>query len=163
MFNCINIYSPHNDVKKRHVWRQIEEIMAKIEDELCIIMGDFNSVLAKSDRINCSYRNTDTENFLKFMNNNVLTDIPLSNGSFTWFGLAGKYSKLDRALASTNWFKLDNWKLEGRSRKSSDHTPILLSAASINWGKKPVKIFNAWIQDEEVHGLVRKRWAEYQT
>lgn len=145
--NCFNIYGPQEIDGKNQVWDQLSALLAKFAREPSSIVGDFNRVLSDEERLNCVYRRSDSMKFLSFLNNNDLGDISPSNFKYSWFVPAGKCSKIDRALVNNEWFKLAGWKLEGKSRKSSDHVPLLLSAGLQNWGQKPFRVCNVWLED----------------
>lgn len=49
---------------------------------------------------------------------------------------------------------------EGLKRKVSDHAAIVLKEEVKNWGPKPFKFLNCWLEDEELRSLVEKEWKE---
>ncbi|KAK1397860.1 hypothetical protein POM88_007723 [Heracleum sosnowskyi] len=76
-------------------------------------------------------------------------DLEPQNSTFTWFGKDGKRSKLDRFLLDSVWFSKCQWKVHALGRKHSDHKALILSVEEKNWGGKPFKFFNWWLQEPE--------------
>lgn len=72
----------------------------------------------------------------------------------------GKCSRLDRALISPEWMSQAQWELKGLGRKSLDHSAIWLIRKSVDWGPKPFKVFNIWLENEEFKGAVKNYWED---
>ncbi|KAK2662620.1 hypothetical protein Ddye_001194 [Dipteronia dyeriana] len=47
---------------------------------------------------------------------------------------------------------------KGLCRSLSDHNPILLGEAEKNWGPKPFRFLNSWLECKEMMGNVRDTW-----
>ncbi|KAI5436841.1 hypothetical protein KIW84_023097 [Lathyrus oleraceus] len=62
-----------------------------------------------------------------------LVDLPLYGGKFTQHKYVG-------------------------CREISDHSPIWLKGSVRNWGPKPFKFFNAWVDHKEFLPFVSKSW-----
>lgn len=45
------------------------------------------------------------------------------------------------------------------SRKHSDHKPILLNLDHLEWGPKPFKASNWWLQEKSITPLLEDFWA----
>ncbi|KAH1229061.1 hypothetical protein GmHk_10G028908 [Glycine max] len=82
---------------------------------------------------------------------------------FTWFRPNGSaMSKLDRFFLSENW--LVQWPDTTQfvlDRNFSDHCPILLRSKIIDWGPKPFKIMDWWMQDKGFQNMVALKWSNY--
>lgn len=85
-------------------------------------------------------------------------DVSHSNGIFTWFGTNSKKSRLDRALINVEWNLTGPWVTKGLERRNSDHRPILLSCESSNWGPRPFRIFNCWLENEKLIHTLESEW-----
>lgn len=125
----------------------------KIEDQPLCIMGDFNSIRRKEDRMNCAYQKRDTSHFNSFMETTGMIEIEGTH-SFTWYGPNKRKSKLDRVVVNTTWLNLQVWKLTINHRRHSDHCPLLLHGDDINWGSKHFKAFDDWQKKKEVISLI---------
>lgn len=68
-----------------------------------------------------------------------------------------KFSKLDRFLVSLefkqNWEDLSVIALD---RKRSDHCPIMLRDKVIDYRPKPFRVYDVWLEDEEIEVIVRR-------
>lgn len=122
--------------------------------------GDFNCIKRESEASNCSYRKRDTENFTEFINHNALWEVALVNQQFTWFSKRGIGSKLDRVLVNDKWIDKQKWKVKGTSRKSSDHSALVLFSEKLEWGPIPVKIFDHWYGNEKCKSMIRDSFGE---
>lgn len=100
-----------------------------------------------TDREGCDYKQLDTMEFDSFISSNELLDVPIVNSRFTWYGPANKKSHLNRDLLSEGWFNRADWSFRALMRKNSDHKPLVLQCRRLNWGPKPFKFFNCWLED----------------
>ncbi|XP_071718081.1 uncharacterized protein [Rutidosis leptorrhynchoides] len=148
--NIINVHGPHDDAKKVLFW---DALSSKLQDndESCILCGDFNDVRVESDRFNCEFIEYRARRFNDFIADNRLIDIPLGGRNFTRVSDDGiKFSKLDRFLVNENFHNLwSDLTAVVLDRHLSDHCPILLKDEDRNFGPKPFKLFDAWL-DEDV-------------
>lgn len=85
-------------------------------------------------------------------------DILPLNYSYTWFGPGGKYSHIDRAVVNFKWFTSTRWILEGRGPKTWDHSALLLRTDNTNFGRKPFRFFNAWLQEDGFSSMIIDKW-----
>lgn len=81
--------------------------------------------------------------------------MPLSASKYTWYGR--KKSRIDRAIINQEWNEGLQWHLISLSRKYSDHRPLLFLTKMVNWGSKPFKAFNIWIQNEKLGSLINEQ------
>ncbi|GKV44307.1 hypothetical protein SLEP1_g51499 [Rubroshorea leprosula] len=92
--------------------------------------------------------------------NTGLIDLPLVGRRFTWYNSNGKYmSRIDRFLLTEEWIlKWGDMKQWGLNRTVSDHCPILLKNEKMDWGPKPFKFFDAWLDQPGCKEFIRKVW-----
>ncbi|XP_016747583.1 uncharacterized protein [Gossypium hirsutum] len=70
-----------------------------------------------------------------------------------------KKSRLNRFLLEEYWLiKIKDIQQLGLKRSVSDHIPILLADAEIDWGPRPFKFINGWLKIEGCAGLIEKEW-----
>nr|KYP65076.1 hypothetical protein KK1_019694 [Cajanus cajan] len=104
----------------------------------------------------------DREEFNSFILDMELEDIQVVGRKFTWYRPNGMArSKLDRFLISNGWATA--WPGSTQfilSRNVSDHCPILLKVANLEWGPKPFRSLDCWFQDKNFMEFVRKAWSE---
>ncbi|GKV35410.1 hypothetical protein SLEP1_g43679 [Rubroshorea leprosula] len=73
-------------------------------------------------------------------------------------------SRIDKFLLSEGW--LSKWcdtKQWGLTRTVSDHCPIMLKVNKMNWGPKPFKFFDAWLDDQGCRELISEVWNNEKT
>ncbi|XP_071687435.1 uncharacterized protein [Rutidosis leptorrhynchoides] len=157
--NFLNIHGPHDDAGKVRLWESLSKILG-VEDEAWILCGDFNEVREEVDRLNCEFIEYLAKRFNDFISNNQLMEIPLGGRNFTRISDDGlKFSKIDRFLCTEKFFSL--WKDVSAvtlERKISDHCPIMLKDEGKNFGPKPFKIFDAWLDEVGIEDVICKAW-----
>ncbi|XP_071740127.1 uncharacterized protein [Rutidosis leptorrhynchoides] len=98
--------------------------------------------------------------FNDFITNSSLIEIPLGGRNFTQVSEDGiKFSKLDRFLV--NQIFIDMWKdlmALALDRQYSDHCLIILKDEDRNFGPKPFRIFNVWLEDDEAESIITNAW-----
>lgn len=102
----------------------------------------------------------DNDKFQSFIDELDLIDLPVLGKRFTWLRSDGSaISRLDRFLisdASVNlWNPTAQW--VGR-RDVSDHCPIMLKGEILNWGPKPFRFNNCWLEHSEFLAPVENCW-----
>ncbi|XP_071712859.1 uncharacterized protein [Rutidosis leptorrhynchoides] len=142
-----NIYGPHYDQGKRRMWDSLDNLLAAISEDELVFSGDFNEVRELSKRLNCIYMDYRARHFNEFIADNHLIEIPLCGRKFTRISDDGiKMSKLDRFLVSEKF--CNSWEdqsVVALERRDSDHRPLVLRDKFINFGLKPIKVFDAWL------------------
>ncbi|GKU90798.1 hypothetical protein SLEP1_g4749 [Rubroshorea leprosula] len=127
-------------------------------------MGDFNTIRKAEERKGSSGVTRDMREFDSFIQAMKLVDIPLVGRKFTWYQARGNYmSRIDRFLLSEGW--LSKWgeaRQWGLRRTVSDHCPILLKHHTIEWGPKPFRFFDSWLEQEGCSKLIKEVWNDTQ-
>ncbi|XP_071708027.1 uncharacterized protein [Rutidosis leptorrhynchoides] len=163
--NVINVYGPHDDQNKQKLWDCLSKLLEHHDvdnDVAWLLCGDFNEVREQGERFNCEFLEYRAKRFNDFINNSCLIEIPLGGRSFTRVSDDGlKFSKLDRFLVSgkfcIEWGNLMAIALE---REHSDHCPIVLKDEDINFGPKPFKMFDAWLDEKDIDEVIIDAWKE---
>jgi hypothetical protein len=132
---------------------------------LWCIMGDFNSVRECDERrglggVSSGGLSSEMTAFNSFLVDLELVDMPLVGRAFTWFHPNGvTMSRLDRLLISNSWFDVwgspNVWVL---TRDVADHCPLLLKYSSSDWGPKPFRFNNFWLQNSTFKDIVLNTW-----
>ncbi|XP_071694268.1 uncharacterized protein [Rutidosis leptorrhynchoides] len=161
IMNIVNIYGPHDDTKKQRLWDSLAYLIG-CRDEAWVCCGDFNEVRDQSEWLNCVFVESRARRFNDFIASSNLIDIPLGGRLFTRVSDDGiKYSKIDRFLVNEIFLDLwDNLSAIIMDRTKSDHCPILLKDDDKNFGPKPFKVFDAWLDDVECEKIVTECWLE---
>ncbi|XP_071741347.1 uncharacterized protein [Rutidosis leptorrhynchoides] len=155
----VNVYGPHDDAGKIRLWDSLDLVMRNLDTSwlLCV---DFNEVRDEEERFNSIFIPNRASRFNNFITNNELVEIPLGGRRFTRICDNGiKMSKLDRFLAFEKFLNLwDDLSALVLDRKFSDHCPILLRDKYIDFGPKPLKFFNEWLNDDGVDKVIKDAW-----
>ncbi|XP_071687533.1 uncharacterized protein [Rutidosis leptorrhynchoides] len=158
-FNIVNVYGPHDDNNKKSLWNSLHNLI-DASDEAWLLCGDFNEVRNQNERLNCDFIDHRARLFNDFITINSLIEIPLGGRNFTRVSDDGtKFSKIDCFLVNQSFVNL--WKdltAIALDRQHSDHCPIVLKDEDRNFGPKPFKIFDAWLDDEEIESVIRDAW-----
>ncbi|GKG41083.1 RNA-directed DNA polymerase, eukaryota, partial [Tanacetum coccineum] len=67
-----------------------------------------------------------------------------------------KFSKLDRFFVTTEFN--DMWDNLSVDRRLSDHCPIVLKDMELDFGPKPFRVFDMWLDDDEIDNVFRLAW-----
>ncbi|XP_071712577.1 uncharacterized protein [Rutidosis leptorrhynchoides] len=155
----VNVYGPHNTAKKKLMWESLENLL-NFKDMPWLLCGDFNEVRDLDERLNCDFNKPWSDMFNDFINKCCLIEIPLGGQKFTRISGDGlKFSKLDRFLISSKFHNI--WPTlfaNTLDRFTSDHCPIILRDRIIDFGPKPIRVFNAWLDDKGSVEVISNAW-----
>ncbi|KAE8683472.1 hypothetical protein F3Y22_tig00111208pilonHSYRG00305 [Hibiscus syriacus] len=111
--------------KRKAFWRDLSTIQV-VSGTPWIRGGDFNAIIARTEKKSGTRRGSGCKLFQDFLLNNNLSDSGFKGPLFTW-NRGGTYERLDRVVAINHWIastpKLTVFHL---LRLKSDHRPILL-------------------------------------
>ncbi|MCH81419.1 LINE-1 reverse transcriptase like, partial [Trifolium medium] len=159
----VNVYAPSSSSGKRKLWQALLEFKLNNEKGEWCLGGDFNAVLKVGERKGSSslYRQAERWEFNQFVEGMDVIDIPVTGKKFTWFSADGKtMSRLDRFLLSEGF--IEKGGVTGQwigDRDISDHCPIWLLCSKLDWGPKPFKFNNCWLDHAEFKPFVEKLWS----
>ncbi|GKV29753.1 hypothetical protein SLEP1_g38652 [Rubroshorea leprosula] len=155
----INIYSPCQLAGKRALWEDLQKLIINKGGKWCLA-GDFNAVRKIEERAGSREVTREMKEFDEFIQNTGLIDLPLVGRRYTWYNSNGKYmSRIDRFLLTEEWIlKWCDMKQWGLNRFVSDHCPILLKNEKMDWGPKPFKFFDAWLDQPGCKEIIREVW-----
>ncbi|MCI23116.1 transposon TX1 putative protein, partial [Trifolium medium] len=106
--------------------------------------------------------NVEMRDFGGFIDESELDDLPLLGRRFTWYHANGvAMSRIDRILVSTEWLELwgacSVWVCP---RDVSDHCPLVLKNANNDWGPKPFRFNNNWLEHKNFKTVVEECWRD---
>nr|GEZ08411.1 RNA-directed DNA polymerase, eukaryota [Tanacetum cinerariifolium] len=125
-----------------------------------MVMGDFNEVRSVEDRFGSEFNAQSANEFNSFISNLGLAEIHLEGYSFTWsLQSAKKMSKLDQFFVSDSLLSLFPH-LSGicLDRHLSNHRPILLREAVIDYGPSPFWVYHSWFNFQDFDKMVLETW-----
>ncbi|XP_068461581.1 uncharacterized protein [Phaseolus vulgaris] len=138
--NClcviVNVYAACSNSDKAVMWDALSTIKSYSQNEVWCCCGDFNAVRIMEERKGVrglSSQKKEIKDFNKFIDRNVLVELPLVGKKFTWYKADGSAkSRLDRFLVSLEW--LQRWPTSKQyvlEREVSDHCAIVAKS----WAK----------------------------
>nr|KAJ0217194.1 hypothetical protein LSAT_V11C300153710 [Lactuca sativa] len=150
-----NVCGPHSIPEKRTLWENLSKIMNKNQGNW-IIFGDFNVVRHSDERINSQFCHFIARDFNQFIHEAALHDVKMGGHRFTYFCRHElKLSKLDRFLVCSNFLDIfPNTSVTALPTELSDHCPLLLSTNYVDFGPRPFRFFNGWMQREDFNMVV---------
>ncbi|GKV45492.1 hypothetical protein SLEP1_g52564 [Rubroshorea leprosula] len=155
----LNIYSSCHLEEKRALWKELLMLITSRKGNWCL-GGDFNAARKVGDRVGCRGTTREMREFNSFIQDAGLVDLPLVGRRYTWHSANGQHrSRIDKFLLSDDWLK--NWsdlKQWGLGRTVSDHCPLLLKNEKVDWGPKPFKFFDAWLEYPDCKQLISQVW-----
>lgn len=135
---------------KKAMWSDILMSKRGFGGQAWCIVGDFNAVQNRSERRGASMAQHGSEcaDFQEFIDDLNLIDLPMLENHFTWFKHDGSsMSRLDKFLLSEGWINMWGTAAQWVGRRDvSDHCPIMLKGKCLNWGPKPFRFNNCWLQ-----------------
>ncbi|XP_071695873.1 uncharacterized protein [Rutidosis leptorrhynchoides] len=160
--NIVNVYGPHEDAKKLLLWNSLSKLIENDPNDAWVLCGDFNEVRDESERLNSEFIESRARRFNTFILNNNLVDIPMGGRKFKRVCDNGiKFSKIDRFLVLQTFLSLwNNLSVVAMERLTSDHCPVVLKDDDKDFGPKPFKIFDFWMDDPEFKEILSQSWNE---
>ncbi|XP_021990938.1 uncharacterized protein LOC110887669 [Helianthus annuus] len=150
----VNVYCPQRLQDKRRVWELMKSVKSD-GDGLWIVAGDFNSVRDCAERRNSNFDLADSNAFNEFVEDAELYEFGLKGRKFTYLA-NNKLSRIDRIFVDWTFYnKWPNAEYRVLDRDGSDHFPLLLKIGSSNFGAKPFKFFNSWLEREGFDDVVK--------
>ncbi|GKB70919.1 RNA-directed DNA polymerase, eukaryota, reverse transcriptase zinc-binding domain protein, partial [Tanacetum coccineum] len=161
-FQCfmVNVYAPQEDRNKVALWNSILEFKENHPGHY-VVFGDFNAVRYASERIGTLFNSSSAYAFNQFIANGTLWEFPNGGHLFTRINRRGdKLSKLDRFFITEASIP----HLRGHSAMVldshiSDHRPVTLKAANVDFGPTPFKFYNSWLLDSDLCTIISDFWS----
>lgn len=155
----VNVYGPQSDNKKVALWDRLIGLINGTSALWCVFR-DFNATRKQDDRLNCNTYEKEMEDFNNFIDVANLMEVPLGGKRYTRFSDdETKFSKLDRFLVSEGfknaWGNLCSVALD---RFLSDHFPVVLKDKDVDFGPKPFRVFDFWLEENDIGNVVENAW-----
>ncbi|GKC98109.1 RNA-directed DNA polymerase, eukaryota [Tanacetum coccineum] len=157
----VNVYGPHPSNQKGALWKRLEELINSNDGAWCLL-GDFNEVRNLDDRLNTQFHARDSDEFNTFIANTRMVEVPMGGRRFTRVREDGmKFSKLDRFLISEEFKQMwGNLAAVALDRKLSDHCPIVLKYIDVDFGPRPFRSLDMWLNELDIEQVVAEAWAK---
>jgi exonuclease III len=159
----VNVYSKCELAAKKRLWRNISMCKGGFGSGAWCVVGDFNAVRRPEERRGVresSQLNVEMREFDSFIEGLELNELPLLGRRFTWYHANGvAMSRIDRGLISSEWEDLlGPCSLWVWPRDISDHCPVMLKYGENDWGPKPFRFNNYWLENRNFNKVVEERW-----
>ncbi|GKV30583.1 hypothetical protein SLEP1_g39383 [Rubroshorea leprosula] len=160
----INVYSSCDKQEKRIFWGELLDLIKANGGGNWCVGGDFNAIRDQEERSGRYIDAANMRGFNDFILGVGLEEIPMVGRKFTWYKPDGTtMSKLDRFLFSTKFLiNFLNLSLRALNRDLSNHCPILLKSLNTDWGPKPFRSLNCWMNHEGFDVFVHDKWRSFE-
>ena len=162
----VNVYATCILRDKKILWEELTSVKEALQVPVWCLCGDFNVVRSRCERKGIRVgvdSSSEIVGFNSFIENNMLFDLPIVGKNFTWFKPNGTAkSRIDRVLVSEEW--LVRWPMSKQyvqSREVSDHCAIVVKDVQKDWGPKPFRSLDIWLQERSFCGMVKDFWLAY--
>nr|XP_016468656.1 PREDICTED: uncharacterized protein LOC107791160 [Nicotiana tabacum] len=162
-FNVTLVYGFNKQAARRKLWEDINQIGTQMDGPWAV-MGDFNCVLNKEERIGSKVIMAETREFRQCIEVCGLKEFRSSGAFFTWNNKQGGdsrvYSKIDRVLVNTEWMTdLHVSEVHFMSEGIYDHCPAIINWEGGSTGhKRQFRYFNMWSLIPEFKPRVQEVW-----
>ncbi|KAK8696603.1 hypothetical protein V6N13_001735 [Hibiscus sabdariffa] len=124
-----------------------------------LLWGDFNAVLSITKHRNCVGDRRSIVVFWVFLEELGFLDLPASGCKFTWYGGGSKAGRLDCFLISTSWIEnFVDLVQHNLPHNISDHVSVLLLSGVVDWGPRPFRFLNCWLEKPSHVKLMGEEW-----
>ncbi|XP_062099719.1 uncharacterized protein LOC133805553 [Humulus lupulus] len=155
------VYGMNIEESRNLLWKHLQDL--SMEDPW-IVLGDFNDILVKEERIGARVKYTKAHSFQRCVEICQLEDVKFSGNFYTWNnkqqGQDRIYSKIDRILANQKW--LDTYgaaEVHFMNEGLFDHSLAILTVTPVLvTGRKPFKYFRMWKSFPGFQDLVHNDW-----
>lgn len=125
-----------------------------------MLFWGFNDVRNEDERMNCNFNEKNAEEFNNFISKSQLMEIQMGGNRFTRISDDGvKFSKLDRFLVTEDFKQLwGDLSVLALDRKFSDHSLLVLRDRVLDFGPRPFRVFDTWLEDNDVDRVIKEAW-----
>lgn len=160
----VNVYSGCSIRRKRALWSNIIAKKNRLNPRSWILGGGFNTVTSRLEKKGrcVRYSEAESQDFMYFLDEMRVVE-PISLGKrFSWNQPNGPAaSRIDRIILSKDL--VERWNIRAQwigLRDISNHCPIWLISSEKNWGPKPFKFINGWLDHVERKQFMEGKWKE---
>jgi len=151
--------------QKKRLWDNLELVKNTFGDGLWCVIGDFNVVGSPGERRGVNVEVSpgmvlEMNSFNSFLVEVELLDLFPLGRDYTWYHPNGRVmNHIDRALVLEGWISCwGSTSLWVLPRSISDHCPLILKSSDLDWGQKPFRFNNYWLENRKFKKLVEEAW-----
>ena len=132
-----------------------------------LVAGDFNLIYKDEDKNNSNLNRATMERFRKWINDMVVSKLPLHGRKFTWSSSTSSAApmlvKLDRVFCSLDWEEMfPECLLQSSASDDSDHCPLILGLRDNIASKKCFHFESFWPSLDGFLETVEAAWSSVQ-
>ncbi|OMO53991.1 reverse transcriptase [Corchorus capsularis] len=150
----------NDDAERKLFWEELLELKMNYNFPW-VLGGEFNVTRSPEEKRGATRNVNAMLDFSEFIDNAELVDLPMLGGKFTWSSKRDtpSMSRLDRVLFDVCFLNLFSC-LHQRClpRSLSDHNPVIVESSEVDWGPKPFKFCNHWLDHCSFKDLVNNSW-----
>ncbi|GKA21443.1 RNA-directed DNA polymerase, eukaryota, reverse transcriptase zinc-binding domain protein [Tanacetum coccineum] len=163
---CSFVYADNLQVRRRHLWEDLDLHKNMVRGQPWVLMGDFNAALNLEDIFSgSSVMNASMIEFKDCVANIEVVDINASGLHYTWNqkprGGKGILKKLDRCMGNMEF--IDEYVgayAIYQPYRNSDHAPVVLKMPNVDTKKpRPFKFFNFLTTKSMFWDVVLQQWS----
>ncbi|KAF5821202.1 putative RNA-directed DNA polymerase [Helianthus annuus] len=153
--NIVNVYAPSDPTRRRSLWVELLALKDGVDGKW-VFMGDFNEVRVAEERMNSTFNPSNAIAFNHFLACAGLLEYSMGGRKYTYMAADGSnMSKIDRVLVCDRFMSCwPSASLMALDRDISDHSPLVLSTQTLNFGPIPFRFFNRWLEEADLDRLV---------
>ncbi|KAJ8430951.1 hypothetical protein Cgig2_003535 [Carnegiea gigantea] len=154
------VYGFNHAQQRAPMWADLETISHQMQEAWCVL-GDFNTILRKEDRLGggevADYELQELQNCL---DSRELTEMPYSGAYYTWSNKT-VWSRIDRALINGYWHDpFDYTHAEFPANELSDHSTIIIQFLQTSKPRHSFQYCDMWSHHPTNQGLISQALAQ---
>ncbi|XP_059630689.1 uncharacterized protein LOC132273684 [Cornus florida] len=163
-FYVTSVYAKNTDNQRKSLWKDLED-SAQFIDGPWLLMVDWNIIRVNEEKKGGRQHPPRVfQDFNQTIDNLCLSEVPTSNGVFTWCNNRHSnrriYAKLDRSLINEEWGQVfPNSHIMLTPHLTSDHWGLkMMFPLQIAEGPKPFRFLCVWNQQPIVKDMIVEVW-----
>ncbi|KAJ8772025.1 hypothetical protein K2173_027202 [Erythroxylum novogranatense] len=145
------VYAKSTRAACRVLWADLLCLQQQIGNASWMVGGDFNVIASLDECVGAAHPDLGSmANFVEFLSQSVLQELPTAGGRFTWVGVCSRgrmWKKLDLILFNSSWLQqFTSSTVELLNRATSNHSPILYNCATPTSVPSSFKFQDMWIR-----------------
>ncbi|XP_048502731.1 uncharacterized protein LOC125498546 [Beta vulgaris subsp. vulgaris] len=163
-FYCTFVYAFNSAESREELWNDLEMIAGNMK-KAWVILGDFNCVLEREEKIGGPIRDHDMNPFRRCVTKCELEDMKYSGCYYKWNNKqtdgSKVFCKLDRVLCNVRWCEeFPTTETRFMPEGLFDHSPMLLQIHQVKRkGASPFRFYKMWCEAPEFLRRVREAWS----
>ncbi|KAJ8435425.1 hypothetical protein Cgig2_013923 [Carnegiea gigantea] len=154
------VYGFNYEQQRKPLWEDLETISHQMQEAWCVL-GDFNTILRKEDRMGGDeVEDYELQELQSYLDSCKLTETPYSGAYYTWSHKT-VWSRIGRALMNGYWHDLfDYTHANFIANELSDHSPIIIQFLQTSKPRHAFQYCDMWSHHSTYQGLISQALAQ---